>query len=975
MVRRPDRAGRRSPRPQNGGMGVPPLCVGQSILPRLGGADPSPSGEGPRRPAADLPSERLHALWAKIGDSKESRHPLLWHLLDVAAIAGALWDRYVSATARTRLQETLDVDADAARGWFCWLAAMHDIGKVSPYFQFQGGPWAEHAHDAGMPCLGNTRTHSHEVIGTTYLADTFQLAGADRETAWAWASAVNIDRGRAPDLAAIRLARQSILGSQGHPSDYLPVVGEVMDLVAAAVGATGRPRFDVTPSATLLNVLGGVVKAADWLGSNDALFRYWDKRVDVHTYWRAATARAESQTSRTSLHAWNVPAVMPSFGAQFMEPGREDEMVPRPMQAAVIDAVRDLPLGSLTMVEAQMGEGKTEAALGAAMEFAAKGATGLFFGLPTQATASKMHERVSEWLTRTGLSPRGAILDAGNWRTAATPMHLDEAEATAFTSPTSHDGDTAERRAVSTEPDRWFRGPHRPLLAKVGVGTVDQLLLSAQAVKYDIARWAGLEGRVVILDEVHAYDAFMQGLFATALQWLAALGCPVILLSATLPAQARAAFANAYRAGLTGRDTTPVPLPEVPYPGMVTVTAADTKVTSLPGRGQTLAVDHLTVPHGGDVADTIVDAAAARIGDSCEGVAAVICNSVRAALAVADALQVRFPDADVSLMHARFTAADRRRHETHALTVAGKSNRGPDGDRLARLRFVVGTQVMEQSLDADFDWIVTEVAPVDLVLQRAGRLHRWEGSTVRPAWGAEPVLTLVSPAPAFAGPESRGVAAGVAWLATTSRVYTVETPAVMLASWAALRTVSTLTFPQDIAALVAQVYDAQGAPDGVPDAVWDVAIDVERIRSREYHRAADERALEHPDAPAAWKNQQAARGEDNEDGGRGWFVSRLGEPLISVALAERHSDGTIRPVGRPEVCSLDPSNPMPWRQATIKVGDWLLNPKWGGAPALTVSPKEWKQGSLAGTLLLVLNDPGCPLVYHPERGLERPPEG
>ena len=215
----------------------------------------------------------------------------------------------------------------------------------------------------------------------------------------------------------------------------------------------------------------------------------------------------------------------------------------RPVQRAAHQLTFTAPGPGLLLIEAPMGEGKTEAALLAAEVVAAKtGAAGLFVGLPTQATTDQMFSRVTDWLRRAA-SPPTVALAHGKARRNQAYRRLMPA------------GVGMDEDAAGLTASQWLAGRKRVLLTPVVVGTIDQLLLAGIASRHVALRFLGLTGKAVIIDEVHAYDAYMSVILGRALAWLGAARVPVILLSATLPAAARRSLLTSYagtEVGLTG---------------------------------------------------------------------------------------------------------------------------------------------------------------------------------------------------------------------------------------------------------------------------------------------------------------------------------------------------------------------------------------------------------------------------------------
>jgi CRISPR-associated endonuclease/helicase Cas3 len=335
----------------------------------------------------------------------------------------------------------------------------------------------------------------------------------------------------------------------------------------------------------------------------------------------------------------------------------------------------------------------------------------------------------------------------------------------------------------------WFTHRKRALLSEYGVGTVDQALLPILPVRHNFVRLWGLANRVVVFDEIHAYDAYTGTLLIQLIQWLHALGSSVVLLSATLPPSIRRQIAGILHASL--------PETEAPYPRLTVIQPDGVHQIGFkpdPARRQVIQLEPV-VPE----LDAIKEGIACRLGPT--GSALALLNTVQRAqalyslypegeLLLHQGLQVgkRLPDGtEVSLFHARFPADLRQVREDHALAMFGEK-----GLRDAR-RILIATQVAEQSLDLDFDLMATDLAPIDLLLQRAGRLWRHK----RMARGASTPVLLVAgldaeEPPAFEAPLWWGA------------VYRED---VLLRTWALLKDRSALTLPDEIDDLVSLVYE------------------------------------------------------------------------------------------------------------------------------------------------------------------------
>jgi CRISPR-associated endonuclease/helicase Cas3 len=457
------------------------------------------------------------------------------------------------------------------------------------------------------------------------------------------------------------------------------------------------------------------------------------------------------------------------------------------------------------------------------------------------------------------------------------------------------------------EPSRWSRGPHRGLLIRLGIGTVDQVLLAAQSVRFGPVRLAGLAGRVVVFDEVHAYDLVMNRLLERVLEWLAQIGCCVVLLSATLPPATRRSLAEAFARGLRGGDPSPdaaTPVQAEGYPRVTVVTSAGESVTTpprsrpRPADGGEVTLRRLALRLGDDDGRDARRLAAeidALTASDRWGRLGMVCNSVDHAQRVYRVLTKHFAGDDrvqVLLFHSRFPRADRERREAEVLRLFGKQHREARREGLVLL---VATQIIEQSLDIDCDLLITEFTVVDLLIQRLGRMRRWLG-TPRPGWAGTPVAWLIDP-----GCDLNGIPA----LGEVAFVYDRSAPAVLLGSWLELRGRDRLRLPDEVPGLVARVYDAVEQP--VPPwpmntalgQAWDEAVARQQARAVEAADLVGDRLVPEPwDLDAWWRLTGQERDDDLEaEIGPLRAMTRMGDPSLNVVLAYRHPDGVIPVAG------------------------------------------------------------------------------
>lgn len=485
-------------------------------------------------------------------------------------------------------------------------------------------------------------------------------------------------------------------------------------------------------------LISALVIMSDWIASNSDFFPL---TFQVES-WEEFCLRADA--------AWASFALPPSWHAENRELENEDFFhrrfagLPenarlRPAQLEALRAALGMDDPGLLIIEAPMGNGKTEASLLCAEVMAAKsGAGGVAYLLPTMATSNAMFSRVEEWL-KTVPDSKGGSMQSMQLLHSKASLNPDYSKLRSWGS--TWMGDEAEAYVEEgVIAHQWFAGKKRGLLSSFVVGTVDQLLMAALKVKHVQLRHLGLAGKVVVVDEVHAYDAYMNTYLDRILTWLGAYGVPTILLSATLPANRRGELIRAYRGkdrksarnNSRRKDIPQAPCEESGCPAYPLITAV-TYTGSL-DQGMYRMCEDLSAGTNVIVQEMEDDdrALVAQLNDllSDGGCACVLRDTVSRAQSAYQKLRKAFGVSCVKLVHSRFIAVDRMRNDAELLCLLG-----PDSDSRPDKLIVVGTQVIEQSLDIDFDVMITDIAPIDLLLQRMGRLHRHqrgEGQSHRP---------------------------------------------------------------------------------------------------------------------------------------------------------------------------------------------------------------------------------------------------
>ena len=712
----------------------------------------------------------LTNLWAKTSKKGDGLwHPLILHMLDVAASADAILEREPEST-RERMAAILGMTWKDARAWLLLVVACHDLGKACPGFQCK---W-ENLSGMGAGRSPNTKIN-HAFVSQIALSKILQKNSWPEELAELVADAVGCHHGeRASPIILDRLMGDSrALGND----EWTEVRRGLVEVLMVVLNPTVTPTKQTLTGPDFM-LLSGLTSFVDWIGSNEDWFPFGTSEDcnDLHGWFQKRRIRANQALD--SLR-WEPRTPLSTKAKSFEE---VFQFAPRPLQQAVADALAELKMPAILLLEAPMGEGKTEAAFFAHLELQRRfGHRGLYIALPTKATGNAMFTRTLEFLQSQGtnrpldlqLLHGGALLNDTFQGLKVSGIHDSKAG--------------GEVRA-----GEWFTNKKRALLSEYGVGTIDQALLPILPVRHNFVRLWGLANRVVVLDEIHAYDAYTGTLLVHLLRWLLALGSSVVLLSATLSPSIRRKLA-----GVVGSN---LPEPEKPYPRL-SIFCPGGKVYQKhfeadPARRQTVRLQAISPDLSG--MRTALEEHLTR-----DGMGLALVNTVQRA----QELYRLFPDGEplereglrlgkrlsdgteIFLFHARFPADRRQKREEQALETFGEG-----GSRTGR-KILIATQVVEQSLDLDFDLIATDFAPIDLVLQRAGRLWR-HARTSRPV--SEPILLVAG----LAGDEPPSFGKPLWW----GKVYRED---VLLRTWCLLQAKRDLKLPDEIDTLVQSVYEEQ----------------------------------------------------------------------------------------------------------------------------------------------------------------------
>lgn len=667
----------------------------------------------------------LCRYWGKTGDNGEW-HSAVHHMLDVGCVAERLISDRMGSGFRTFFANEIGIAADRAPRWAGFLVALHDLGKISPGFQHK----VPERCPAGMT-IDQTALADHGVISYCALSAILERGFTNLDHSNSIARALGGHHGVFSRAAVDELR---VGAGKGHWVSEREAAAEAIRLAFGVdwqeLHCSERPL-----SGAWLMALAGLTSVADWIGSDKSHFTFTNGVGSVAAdYLNMRRLLAGSALDAVGFRVPPVCSTQP-FKTLF-------GFAPNSIQDACARIAEDSKGPALILVEAPMGGGKTEAALYAATIFQREcGTAGVYFALPTQATSNQMLQRMTQFLksqfpagdTNLMLLHGLASLNEtfGELRASAGSDPIKEDSAIYDqTGDTGRSAETAARKG-RVQAQEWFCGRKRGLLSPYAVGTVDQALLGVLSVKHMFVRLFGLASKTVIIDEVHAYDAFTSTILDRMLSWLGALGCPVVILSATLPGKRRNELLAAYSNQTVDFETMPN------YPRVFGVARNGFKTAVA------LPVEHprtvfLEATAGGT--DGALNTLAARLAKG--GCAAWICNTVNSAQETFKRLLIddRFKGAEKILFHARFPVEQRLKIEERVVKTFGKM-----GERPSKA-VVVATQVIEQSLDLDFDVMISELAPIDLLLQRVGRLHRHTlRDAERPAAVKTPVLMWLKP--------------------------------------------------------------------------------------------------------------------------------------------------------------------------------------------------------------------------------------
>ena len=746
------------------------------------------------------------------------------HAIVSGHVAQILLDRFVSDGDKEILFDETGLDRESLRSFIGYFVSLHDIGKIDYSFQakYDDIEYIKRLREA-VHCDVPVPYVRHERTGKDCLKVLWKSRGEDREAVRLFPKIVGAHH-------------QGKTGPGGFASysesyRYQTELECMMRNHFLASSEKALPHLKRKLSGSMPALVLGITILADWIssGSSFADAEEWIGQDDAIQIIDDTASGFLDRSGLMPQH-FDWPDSFCSLWPVIPLDGR------RPLQRELdemFSAKGHKPI--LVLLEAPMGEGKTEAGVYAGLQMARLwGKDGMYVAMPTAATANQMVGRIRVLMESHGIPSGVRLLHSMAW--------LDNTEEFSSSSPDERD-----------EAAKWLAPLKRGLLGQYSVGTVDQAMFAATNVKYGALRLLGLSNKVLIIDEVHSYDAYMSEIIIRLLDWCRALRVPVILMSATIPPFLKKKLLAPYTDyGFSGA-----------YPS-ITMIDKEGKVTEqhISETSHKLICDVQMLPYLGK-AEQIAEAAIEKVKQG--GCLCVLMNTVGEAQEVYQEIRSRY-DGDRLLFHARFPARRRTQIEQECIRRYGK-----DRSQRPAQSILVATQVVEQSLDVDFDGMMTAVAPIDLLLQRMGRIHRHE-SGQRPAGFVKASITVLIPEDSQYGP--------------SAFVY----PACMLQSTIRLlHNRDSIRIPEDLAGLVRDGYDPEMVPTEEIQAWFE-----NQIKEQVQAGSATQYLLNSPDGLYSGIEDTVLL-DDEDEAYQLSVKTRLGEPSVRIALLSGEQMAMVSP--------------------------------------------------------------------------------
>lgn len=636
----------------------------------------------------------LELVWAKSAPFKTLRA----HMIDSGMCAMEYLKAPSSRCLVDFLQKMWSCTGDKAIGRAAYLCSLHDIGKCVKEWQKKESVRFEKWKEAGYEKLFQgiqNRNIRHEYYSADIVKKLWESEQSDcmSEEAMEFFSEI---------LALHHQKNKSGTRYLGYSEEWQGLHRKLEEEMRSLFI---RDDFLSQPQHVdaVCIFLTGLVILCDWVASS----KPFENLQEDEKYIQTSQETAKKTLKLYGLISEEIFPHIDDFHSMWPE---IKELRPLQMQC------RKLKENALlTIIEAPMGEGKTEAALYLAGKLCnARNKRGIYVALPTQATSNQMFIRMSKMLKQLGIEQVRLL------HGAAFMMDMEKI-----------------LQDMPEESAEWMKPMRRAMLGENAVGTVDQAMAAVLRIKFSVLRLLGLQNKVLVIDEIHSYDVYMGEIICMLLRWCRVLEIPVIMLSATLQERQRKQYLSCYGVEMSAEEKTTYPLiTQVTEDGKIEIHKMEASLKSTyvfkpvrkMGNAKAIAERSLQrVEHGGCLC--------------------VLVNTVRRAQEIYWKIKEQAPeDVEVIIFHARYPLEKRTEIEKKCLHYFGRTQENMRPQKA----ILVATQVIEQSLDLDFDGMITEVAPIDLLLQRAGRVHRHR-ERIRPFGFEQPVIEVLLPEETFKG--------------------------------------------------------------------------------------------------------------------------------------------------------------------------------------------------------------------------------
>ena len=655
----------------------------------------------------------FYHYWGKAASKDDGDyHLLVYHSLDVAAVGNVFLAQ--NTPICEKIARLTGLSPNTFREWFTFALALHDLGKFAESFQYLR---RQILYKLQSKVSKRKYAIKHDTLGWMLWKQNLRekmaqrdllvtLAGSERRRHGevpfdCWIKAVVGHHGVPPETKYTRLDKDFVEYDTDAATEF------INELIAFMLPSDKTfPNVDKQKTKLASWWLAGLTVFSDWLGSNVKFFPYNTRVMPLSNYWQAAQEKATKAIAEVGMLK-NKPSTLLDITNLVKE---NHKITMTPLQKLAYQQ-NISPSPHLFILEDVTGAGKTEAAVLLAHKLMRGGqGSGIYFALPTMATANAMYARMR-------------VIYQQMFDTSAYPSlvlaHGSRDMAKEFQQSIVPDNSSLEayyadnELAASAHCNAWLAdNKKKALLADVGVGTIDQALLAILPSHHQSLRLLGLMHKILIVDEVHACDSYMHELLKALLHAHAVAGGSAILLSATLPQQQRQELLNSFA---KGRKWDEIKVSNDNYPLLTCLSANNFSETAVATRAEVkrnVAVQFLAEEQA---VYSLLNETAKRGQCACW-----IRNTVRDAVTAYQKIRELYPEVQVELFHARFALSDRLNIETQVIERFGKES--CYATRTGRV--LIATQVVEQSLDLDFDTLITDLAPIDLIIQRAGRLRR-----------------------------------------------------------------------------------------------------------------------------------------------------------------------------------------------------------------------------------------------------------